>query len=138
MSVSDPLELRLTVGAGALNTHSLPVRMGFVNRGPEPVRLLAEFEPLPVFFTFELVATDGTPIAMPGGGKIDFGPGQPRCIDLGPGETHTTEANVGRLLPGGLEPGRYSMAVTYHNQYTDDCFRGVLHSNPVVVDLATD
>lgn len=135
MSDRDPLELTLSIGAGALSPHSLPVRIAFVNRGRVPVRLLAEFQPLPVFFSFELVRDDGTPIALPGAGKIDFGPGQPECLDLEPGEMHATDADVAEPLGAGLQPGRYTLAVTYHNQYGEDCFQGVLHSNRIELDV---
>jgi hypothetical protein len=138
MHHEQPQAVELTLSTrrdAAADPRSLPVLMGFVNSGDEPVRLLAHFEPLPVFFSFRLVKADGTPVAVPGAGKIDFGPGKPECLELAPGDTHTVDADVGTLLTGELEPGRYSLSATYHNQYGEACFRGVLESNEISIDV---
>ena len=134
MTTADPLELMISSG-GAAGPRSLFVRIAFVNGGAEPVRLLGEFEPLPVFFSFRLVKADGTPLGLSGGGKIDFGPGRPRYLELAPGAKHTIDADAGTLLSDDLEPGRYSLSVEYHNQYGEDCFRGTLRSNAVSVEV---
>jgi hypothetical protein len=136
MNASDALELLLSVRSDAtVGPRSVPLRIVFANHGEAPVRLLAEFEPLPVFFAFRLVKADGTPVALPGGGKIDFGPARPACEDLAPGETHAIDVDVGTLLAEPLDSGRYSLSAAYHNQYGEGCFKGTLESNAVDVEV---
>jgi len=102
------------------------LRATFTNRGDDVERLLGEFEPTPVFFTVSVVRDDGTPVLDSGGGKVAFND-PPRYVVLAPGERHTVRIPLPEPL-SALPPGRYEIGVEYHNQYGDDCFKGVLRS----------
>ena len=138
MTVGQGATLRLEISkiVGALYERiSLPMRITFVNRGTAPIRILDHFEPLPVFFSFHVVKADGTPLIIPGAGKIDFGPNEAGYLDLLPGSSHSIEVNIAGLVTKGLGPGLYSVSATYHNQYGECCFRGVLKSDAVTVEV---
>jgi urease beta subunit len=132
------LQLLLSAVPGArFDAENLPLIVSFKNNGDTPVRLLDHFQPLPVFFSFQVVKANGTPLLIPGGGKIDFSPGGMRYLELGPGHQRDVAVNPARLLTTPLQPGGYSVAVTYHNQYGEDCFHGTLQSNPVTVEIGS-
>jgi len=111
-----------------------PLRIRFTNEGDAPVDILEAFEPLPVFFAFHLVRPDGTPISLPGAGKIDFGPDGPGHITLQSGETFTLDVDLASLgdVP---EPGLYRLSATYHNQYGRPSAQRVLTSNTIDVQV---
>lgn len=115
---------------------TFPIRVMFENRGDEPVSILDAFEPLPVFFSFHLTKSDGTPIPVPGGGKTDFGPQKPDRVKVAPGETFDLTVNLRSLITGPLPPGQYSVSATYHNQYGEDCFTGRLESNSIKIEVS--
>jgi hypothetical protein len=100
--------------------------------------LLAETEPVPVFFAFSIVDANGTPVPVPGGGKIDFGPGGPGYVTVEPGADWCIDVDLNSVLKRPLAPGIYRVAVQYHNQYGDNCFRGQLMAGPIVVHLGRD
>ena len=102
------------------------LRATFANRGDAPERLLAEFEPTPVFFTVSIVRDDGTPVREWGGGKVALNE-PPAYIELAPGDEHAVRIELPEPL-STLPPGRYEIAAEYHNQYGERCFRGVLPS----------
>jgi len=133
---SPTLRVELTGDANYSPTH-IPVDLVFDNSGPEPVRLLNQFEPLPVFFSFRLTRPDGTPVAVAGGGKADFPTGALECVELRTGETVRTSVNLASTVASHtrLEPGRYALSATYHNQYGEDCFKGSVESEPVELVL---
>lgn len=138
MTLGQGATLQLVISAivGApYEPFSLPIRITFTNHGTAPIRILDHFEPLPVFFLFEVVGADGTPLIIPGGGKIDFGPNAPGYFELRPSDSRSIEVNVGRLLTSALQLGLYSVSVTYHNQYGDRCFRGSVKSNTIMVEV---
>jgi len=137
MNVRIPaLQLEIALLPGATYTQSyFPLRLRFVNCGNEPARILDSFEPLPVFFAFHLVKADGTPIGMPGMGKIDFGPIPPGYIELRAGEAWSIKVDLAGLIGESLSAGTYNLSAIYHNQYGDDCFRGRLNSNVVSIEL---
>ena len=110
-----------------------PFILTFHNMGQEPLRILHWFEPLAVFFWFDLVRADGTPLLIAGGGKTDLVVSDMRYITLEPGEHFELTVDIHPLLPLPFEPGLYTVRVTYHNQYGENCFRGQVVSNPVDV-----
>jgi hypothetical protein len=116
-------------------SENLPLRIAFRNRGPTVAYILDHFDPLPVFFSFRVVKPDGTPVSLPGAGKIDFGPQAPGLIELGPGKAWSTPVNLTPLIVEELPPGSYTISATYHNQYGDRCFKGRLSSNTIQVNL---
>jgi hypothetical protein len=131
MSDSSPLVLELSVPLGpAPAAGRLPLRVTFRNVSGQPVRMLAETRPLPVFFSFDIVDSAGTPVPVAGAGKIDFGPSGPRFVDIAPDRTREVDLDLGSLA-GDWAPGRYRIVVTYHNQYGEGAFQGRLTSNPV-------
>jgi hypothetical protein len=127
-------DLTLTIEArGPAAPEHLVLTARFRNGGDAEVRLLGTFTPLPVFFAVDLTRSDGTPLLLPGAGKIDLWPPDVTYVPLGPGESFAVDLDVGAILPAPLEPDTYTVAVTYHNQYGEDCFQGVLHSEPITV-----
>ncbi len=102
------------------------LRATFANRGDGAERLLAEFEPTPVFFTVSIVRDDGTPVRDWGGGKVALSD-SPAYVDLEPGDEHAVRIELPEPL-STLPPGRYEIAAEYHNQYGEGCFKGVLPS----------
>jgi hypothetical protein len=126
---ADGLDLRIEP---APDSHGrLAVRVTFANRGSGRVCLLDCFEPLPVFFSFHLVRADGTPVGLPGGGKIAFGPDAPGYVGLEAGQTFSLDIDLAPLAPRDLEPGAYDVSAEYHNQYGRDCAQRTLQSNTV-------
>ena len=114
---------------------SIPLCIEFRNRSAAPIRILNQFEPTPVFFSFDIVATDGTPVLVAGGGKIDFGPTAPSYLELSKDDAYSFEVDLGTLLSAPLQRGRYLISSTYHNQYGDNCFRGVVKSNTIPIEI---
>jgi hypothetical protein len=102
------------------------LRATFANRGDGRERLLAVFEPTPVFFTVSITLDDGTPVRDWGGGKVALNE-PPASIELAPGQAHEVRLELPEPL-STLPPGRYEIAVEYHNQYGEGCFTGVLPS----------
>ena len=102
------------------------LRATFTNHGHDVERLLAQFEPTPVFFTVSVLRDDETPLHDWGGGKVALND-PPACIVLEPGERHTVRLELPKRL-SALPPGRYEIGAEYHNQYGEDCFKGVLPS----------
>ena len=138
MSRPGPIVLRLTTPPGpAAGPGELPVRVCFHNASPEPVRLLAETEPVPVFFSVSIVDVNGTPVPAAGGGKVDFGPEGPDYVQVAPGADWCVDIDLEPLLTHPLAPGTYQVGVQYHNQYGDDCFLGRLEADPIVMHLGT-
>jgi hypothetical protein len=113
----------------------IPLRLTFENTGSLIIRILNYFEPLPIFFSFQLSDSKGTPIAIPGAGKIDFGPGELSYIELGEGEQFSTEVDLDRWIQQELTTGIYTLTATYHNQYGQNCFQGHLKSNSITIVL---
>jgi len=114
---------------------SVGVRVTFSNPHDAPIHILDQFEPVPVFFSFDIVGQDGTPVFVPAGGKIDFGPVRPGCRALQQHESHSVDIDLRPLLSAPLRAERYSVSVTYHNQYGDRCFQGVVRSNTIAIDI---
>lgn len=134
---ADPIALRLTVPSEHPNRpDEVLVRVCFHNVSDKPVRLLAETAPIPVFFSFSIADARGTPLPTAGGGKIDFGPAGPDYVEIQPGADWCVDVDLNSLtrLPA---PATYRVGVRYHNQYGDNCFRGQLAADPIVVHLDT-
>lgn len=129
------LDLKVSPAGATFTDNRMPMQLMFTNLSSKDVRLLDCFEPLPVFFTFKLVGRDGTPIDMPGGGKIDFGPQPPGYIDLKPGATYSLDVDIARLISKPLSTGLYRISAIYHNQYGQDCFQGKLQSDWIEVEI---
>jgi len=135
-SADGALELELAAGASALSTARAPMRVTFKNTGSAELRILDVFEPTQVFFQFSVSRTDGTPIAIPGGGKIDPPSGVEPFIAIAPGATHTREVDMASLLPAGeWVSGEYIVWVNYRNQYGHGCFLGTAESNAITVTI---
>jgi len=133
----NPLRLIVaTVPGVTYSAERCPLRAKFENQGASDVRLLDHFEPLPVFFAFELTRADGTPVAIPGGGKIDFAEGQVGCVTIPPDGSLSVELDLSPWLRNAeLPPGTYRLGATYHNQYGDGCFQGQLKSGPIELTI---
>src|SRR5215216_4303600 len=96
-----PSSLRVSVfaGEGVLYTRdNIPLRIVFENTGEGAIRLLRHFEPLPVFFSFRMVREDGTPIAIPGAGKIDFLEGSIQYLVLNSCETFGILVDLAEII----------------------------------------
>jgi hypothetical protein len=114
---------------------TIPLSIGLGNRSDASVRMLDVFEPTPVFFSFAIVRADGTPVIVAGGGKIDFGPGQLHYRELKKGDVHTVAVDLAAVVHPRLRPGSYTVSATYHNQYGEECFRGVVSSNSIAIRI---
>ena len=141
MTENTPSSLRVSVCAieGAVYTRdNIPLRIVFESTGEGGIRLLRHFEPLPVFFAFRIVREDGTPIGIPGAGKIDFREGSIRYLVLNSRETFGILVDLAEIIPSpeDVTEGDYEISVTYHNQYGEDCFRGKIGSDPINVKIA--
>lgn len=137
---SGALRVHLTVPPEARHTtQHFPVEVVFSNSNDTAIRLLDRFEPVPVFFSFTLYRPDETPIALPGGGKIDFMAGSLQYLEVPPDDSLTVTLDLAPLFPSDLElpPGLYRLEAVYHNQYGDGCFRGRLQSPPTTLSIRT-
>ena len=122
------LTLSCTLGEPCSPTN-IPLRIAFENSGAGKVRLLAVFDPLPVFLSFDIVREDGTPLAdLPGGGKVAFPPGLLRYVELAEGEFFGFRVDLAAFLARRLDEGRYRIFATYHNQYGENCYQGKVSS----------
>ena len=102
---------------------------------PRGVELSERFEPLQVFFSFQIARADGTPLSTAGGGTIDFRRKPPGYVELRPGESHSIDADLAGLLSEALAPEDYSISATNHNQYGERCFHGTLGRNPITINV---
>jgi hypothetical protein len=136
-----PLRIVLSTIPGVVYTKSnIPLRVTFENISGQEMRILQHFEPLPVFFAFNMVGEDGMHIAIPGAGKIDFYEGSIKYATLPAGGTLNVDVNLAKVLarPELVKPGKYTISVTYHNQYGESCFRGMVSSGPTSVTLLAE
>jgi hypothetical protein len=122
------------------STENIPLTVTFVNLGGEALRLLCYFDPLPVFFAFDMMDEDGRYVAIPKAGKIDIYDSSLPYIKLGSGEDFAIEVNLAGILayPEDMHSGMYTVTATYHNQYGEDCFRGIVNSNSVSILLVSE
>jgi hypothetical protein len=111
----------------------LAVTATFENVSDATVQMLADFEPLPVFFTADLTTLDGTALDVIGMGKADALAGTRTYQRLAPGERLDVRLDLAPWLRGKTPPPPYRLALTYHNAYGQDCFVGTLRSAFVVV-----
>jgi len=135
------LELLLNpVDRVAYSSERIPIRLTFINNSENDVRLLNHFSPFPVFFSSRLMRDDGSPIALPGGGKIALHEGDEVYVVLSGNGSHTIEFDLAVLVshPSDLKPGRYSVEITYRNQYGKDCFQGQINSNQIELDIGAE
>jgi hypothetical protein len=132
------LQLRIAMpSAGSHSLHLLPLQVTFRNIGDAALRILDQFEPIPVFFSFNIVYEDGTPIPIAGGGKIDLPSSMKNYITLLPSEHAEIRIDLERLLPGAIKTGTYQITALYHNQYGEHCFIGSIRSNTITVDIVS-
>lgn len=141
MTADDQPRLTLTLKppAPAQALAEVSIDATFANAGSTQLRLFPHFEPEAVFFSARLEASDGTPLVLGTGAKAEFPDAEP--IDLAPGAAHSVRVALPALAPGVSAPaGSYSLALSYHNQYGNDCFRGWIdsvNSVPVQIEAAS-
>lgn len=118
---------------------NIPLRISFENVGAEKLRILKQFYPLPVFFAFNMIRKDGTPIDVLGGGKIDFLESSTEYIELNSGGKFDFQINLAEIIPSAekLIDGEYTISLIYHNQYGKNCFKGSISSNAIVMEIKT-
>lgn len=137
-SGAQPISLWIAMPPGARHSpRSIPIAVVFQNSGSAAIGLLRHFDPVPVFFTIDLMRADGTPISLPGAGKMDLLEGTRQQLSLAPNELFGTIIDIAQLVPATepLAQGRYTLRVSYHNQYGDGVFQGVLASNPIMLEI---
>jgi hypothetical protein len=133
---AEPAPVRvLLLGVNEAKESETKIRVLFENVSPKPIRILREFEPSFVFFSFLVTKADGTPVNQVTGGKVTFARDL-NYVTLEPGELFGMSFPLTDILdkldtPDKLEDGEYVLKVTYHNQYGSDCFRGWIESNAV-------
>lgn len=130
-----PLGLTLEPGVGGASAQRFPVIARFDNQSSRDLRLLDLFHPLPVFFTTRLVSGAGAEIDVVGAGKLEPVEGRLRYVELSRGATHEVELDLAPWIRAELPGGAYSLAMSYHNAYGDGCFRGVVDSTPIMVNV---
>ncbi len=118
----------------AFTNNNIELALTFTNSGPETVKLLKRFTPTPVFFEFLVVKDDGTPISVPGAGKISFS-SPLQYVKLEKGKNHVVRINLEDVLKERLGVGEYNVSVLYKNQYGTDCFKGRINSNIISIKI---
>ncbi len=139
---ADPL-LKVSIAAipGATCSHgAIPLKLTFENVSAKKIRILDAFhEPkaLPVFFQFEMKASDGTPIPIAGAGKIDFSKDSLHYVQLAKGQKYEVMLNLADIIPPDekLKEGVYGVSLTYYNQYGENCFQGKVTSNLIQLHI---
>lgn len=115
--------------------NNIEVVLTFTNNGTDTVTLLKHFTPLPIFFEFKIVKTEGTIIAVPGSGKISFYESSMQYVKLEHGGVHVIQISLADVLKEQLGSGTYSVSVIYKNQYGSDCFKGKVESNQISIQV---
>lgn len=119
----------------AININSFKISMQFKNKGTTQKRILNIFDPIPIFFSIDIVNSKGIPIELPGAGKIDFGKSQTyQYLIVNPGDAYILSLDLSPFLKANnvvLEKGKYRLKITYHNQYGENCIKGNLSSNEI-------
>ena len=128
--------LRLVIAKTETFAEDKTVIVLLENAGKDSITILKEFAPRPIFFQFNLVKSDGTPIDSPGAGKVDFGRPM-KYVTLEPGKFIGITVSLKHVYKE-LQNGKYELSVQYHNQYGDNCFRGSLISNTIVVVIENE
>jgi hypothetical protein len=121
-----------------MKNDNIIINMDFKNTSDKQARLLNVFDPLPVFFSINLLAQNGEEISPPGGGKISLDADSVNYIDLPPQASYDTVLNVSEALKKYdiiLPAGTYKLNMSYHNQYGEDCFTGWFDSNQIEIDV---
>lgn len=140
MKATLSLEIRLLDGkkrhgaATAYPSDNVPVRLILRNVGKSSVSVLNHFEPLPVFFAFDIRRADGSRIDVPSAGKISLD--RFEIVSIEPGHFVSVDTNLRKVLTQPLEPNKYSLTVEYHNQYGGGrCFTGTLKSGSITFEI---
>ncbi len=128
-----PLALTLRAPAVTDPRRRFAITARFTNVSTQPVRLLALFDPLPVFFDPTLIAEDGSQVDVAGMGKADPPKASLRYWTLHQGEHHEVSLDIARWLRGDVPPPPYRLSMAYHNVYGENCFVGILNSPPITV-----
>lgn len=113
---------------------NIPLKVIFKNTNEtENIRILRHFDPLPVFFSFDIVDANNRFLDIPGAGKVDLHSDSIEYVSLSAGENFTLDVNLAKHLtnPQKVKTGEYTVSVTYHNQYGEDCFQGQISSQPI-------
>jgi len=133
-----PLSLSICAVKSSLYTReNIPLRIAFENVSNGKLKILRRFRPVPVFFSIHMARTDGTPINIPGAGKISFQKDSIEYLELNTKEIFGFQINIADLVTSsnGITEGDYELSITYHNQYGDGCFRGKINSNSINVKI---
>jgi hypothetical protein len=122
----------------ALKTR-VPLEITFKNAGSTSIRVLDTFKPEEAvfFFRLKLARANGMLVPTRGGGKVDLDPSLVKYREIGPGASFSTTLNLIDFLGdrSQLQPGEYSLLVTYSNQYGTDCFKGTVSSQTIRIQL---
>lgn len=136
-----PLSLKIEAIDGVTySSKILPINVVFRNTKDESIRLLDVFRDSKMklsFFTVKITDANETPINTVGGGKISLSKDAMKYITLKREESYLVPLDLVDFLPtdGRLQPGSYSVSVTYQNQYGEDCFKGKVESNTIILTI---
>jgi hypothetical protein len=130
--------LAVTLSApGQLSVLNAPLNVEFRNIGAGTIRLLNEFDRVPIttFFSFDFVRPGGGPAPddVPPITFVSFVADQVRYEQLNPGETFTITLQLNELWGNTFRPGRYRLSATYFNQYGENCYKGRVPANTIDV-----
>lgn len=139
-TTDSPLKISLSALPDVTYRRSnIPFNIIFENVSDHHVRILWNFDAqtLPIFFRFDLKSLDGTPVFLPGAGKISFYENSMKYVTLKKGEKRELQINLAELIPDStqVKEGHYNVSVGYNNQYGTDCFKGSVTSNEVQLYL---
>lgn len=132
------LRLRILAEKSAYDPRNIRLGILFENVGPDSIKLLRHFQPVPVFFSIHMTRSDRTPVSIPGAGKISFQKDSIEYLQLNKNEMFGPLINIADLIHPieEISEGDYELSVTYHNQYGEGCFRGKIKSNSINVKIA--
>ena len=119
-------------------SNEVSIDIVFENLTDENIRILDCFDPLPVFFSFNIKKEDGTYLDLPGAGKIAFSQGDLKYINVEPNESHTLHLDISNFIESygtKFSKGKYEIQVHYHNQYGDDCIKGWFEIEPTEFNI---
>ncbi len=147
---SPPLKLTLsTMPDTKYTVGNIPLKLTFQNTSEGQIRILDCFndpQALRIFFWFDVRRDNGEVVYIPGGGKISISKGDFKYITLEKDGKFELLINLNDIMLPSTEKkagvpntelrvGTYSIFVTYHNQYGDDCFKGFINGNTIKVNI---
>ena len=106
----------------------------FKNNSTNAVRVLDYFEPLPIFFSWDIREKGKAPLSLPGAGKISIPRREYKYLTIPPKGTHSLKVSLSEFLREhrlSFQSGTYTISTSYRNQYGEECVQGIFPSNKI-------